>query len=562
MDGLINDFNSVTGSIDRDQARQYLQVTEGNLEQAVALYFETGGIDLESRDRAPRARTPPPPARSLRPLQPNYPTHHTGPDGVISIDSDEEEFADIDDDEPIVVPERTSSVRAISAQPDRGGASALSAIDVEDDEAVARRLQEQIYAGDGRQSPLRDGDGVRAPIARTTETLVGPDGSWGGDDGMDVRAAIQAQLAARQNRGRPGIFNQHHAPSVWSRDPNSQRAELAQATGGASEISSKASSLAEMYRPPFEIISKLSLEKARDEGREQEKWILINVQDSAIFDCQVLNRDLWKNPSIMETVRENFIFLQFEKSDPKGAHYYQYYFQQRHDQDAYPHISILDPRTGEQVKTWSGPPPPKAPSFLNELHEFLDRYSLAPGAKNPVTKPTPRPVNTDSMTEEEQLELAMKNSMASAATGTAGPSSNGTSTDRKGKARAVSYQDTSTPTPVTDPFPLPSSPPPSSTPLISPFSLIPSHTPHIEPPAGPESTRIQFRHSGGRVIRRFRRDEPVRRLYEWLKAEPLEGRSGEEEFELVVQGRNLLAEAESSVAEAGLVNQTVMVEFV
>jgi hypothetical protein len=57
---------------------------------------------------------------------------------------------------------------------------------------MARRLQEEMYR-DGRDSS----DGVRAPIARTTETLVGPEADF--DDG-DMHASILGQLRARQQR--------------------------------------------------------------------------------------------------------------------------------------------------------------------------------------------------------------------------------------------------------------------------------------------------------------------------------------------------------------------------
>ena len=61
--------------------------------------------------------------------------------------------------------------------------------------AMARRLQEEMYS----ENPA-SGDGVRAPIGRTTETLVGPDASWGLED--DREAAVLEQLRRRaQPRG-------------------------------------------------------------------------------------------------------------------------------------------------------------------------------------------------------------------------------------------------------------------------------------------------------------------------------------------------------------------------
>lgn len=29
------------------------------------------------------------------------------------------------------------------------------------------------------------------------------------------------------------------------------------------------------------------------QGKEDQKWILVDVQDPSIFDCQVLNRGIW-----------------------------------------------------------------------------------------------------------------------------------------------------------------------------------------------------------------------------------------------------------------------------
>ena len=48
--------------------------------------------------------------------------------------------------------------------------------------------------------------------------------------------------------------------------------------------------------------------------------------------------------------------------------------------------TLLTPRTGEQMKVWSGPPVPKAIDFLLQLYEFLDRYSLNVSARNLMAK--------------------------------------------------------------------------------------------------------------------------------------------------------------------------------
>jgi len=317
-----------------------------------------------------------------------------------------------------------------------------------------------------------------------------------------------------------------------------------------------------MYRPPFEIMSRLSWDQARQEGKDKEKWILVNIQDPAIFDCQILNRDIWKNSGVKDTVRENFIFMQYTKDDPRGSQYIQYSFLNRDSQDAYPHIAIVDPRTGEQVKVWSGAPIPKAMDFLMQLHEFLDRYSLKATAKNPVARRRPeskKETRVEQMTEEQMLEMALQNSLAGNGTlREADPDdltrSEGGVDKGKGKERGVE-EDTDM-LDETDPTHTNGA---STSP--SPFNLISSSNPHTEPPPDAASTRIQFRHPNGRVIRRFEISDPVRRMYEWLKASPLEGKEGME-FELICMGKNLEDSLGQTIEQASLKNGTINVEFI
>ncbi|KAG9750047.1 hypothetical protein KCU59_g3113, partial [Aureobasidium melanogenum] len=54
--------------------------------------------------------------------------------------------------------------------------------------------------------------------------------------------------------------------------------------------------------------------------------------------------------------------------------------------------------------------------------------------------------------------------------------------------------------------------------------------------------------------------EEVRRMYEWLKASPVEGKQGVD-FELVFMGRNLIEALDQTIEEAGLKNGSVMIEF-
>ncbi|KAF2665920.1 hypothetical protein BT63DRAFT_44128 [Microthyrium microscopicum] len=517
-DENLSQFITFTGA-STSQAEQYLRMSDGNVEAAVTLFLDNPTLVSEPSTAPLNTSHPVAPAASA-PARRNY---NQDASGVIQIDSDED---DLDEDDTM------DDVEYLGENPAPATA---------DDAEIARRLQEEMYSGGGR-----DPDSVRAPIERTRETLVG------GDDYDDdaVSAMIQRQLRRQQGDGagrrNVGIFNQRDTQSsVWvddSTNPAERAQNLSYVTGGASERSARAQTLAEMFRPPFELMSRLAFEDARDEGKEKQKWILVNVQDPSVFDCQVLNRDLWKDKDVAEMIKENFIFLQYANDDPRGAGYIQYYLaNNRNDQNAFPHIAIVDPRTGEQVKVWSGPPAPKKPDFLMQLYEFLDRYSLDVDSRNPIAKRKPerKDVDIGRMTEDQMLEMAMQNSLAANASGPAHEDPDELTksiTIDKGKASA------------------------NGTELQSPFAAIPSDQPHTEPSDPSTTTRIQFRYSGGRTVRRFSVDDPVRRIYEWLKAEPLDGKAGLE-FDLMLMGKNLINSLDETIGDAGLKNASVMVEF-
>ena len=295
---------------------------------------------------------------------------------------------------------------------------------------------------------------------------------------------------------------------------------------------------------------------ARDKGKEEGKWLLVNVQDPSIFDCQQLNRDIWKHEGIRELVKENFVFMQYSKDDPRGNQYIQYYFPLKDSDAAYPHIAIVDPRTGEQVKVWSGPPVPAASDFLMQLVEFLDRYSLDVTKKNPVAKrkpEKPKAVDVDRLTEQEMLDLALQNSLANEHQGPREHDPDDLTKSfesiSKGKGKEVG-EETAEPTNGLS----------QAATTASLFSQIMSNNPHTEPAPGPDVTRIQFRHADGRVVRRFNTGDPVRRIYEWLKADPFEGKAGTE-FDLKGMGKDLIGYLDETIKDAGLSNGTVMVEF-
>jgi len=175
MEAAVDTFTAFT-SATPEVARRYLGMTEGNAEQAIQLFFDSP--DLASGLAEPITNSNPPPIPSS-----SHPAHGSNSrqdaSGTIHIDSDDDDMHDRGSDD--------GSAAAVAAVASRG-------TDYEDDEAIARRLQEEMYTGGGTGD--FEEDEIRAPIARTTETLVG--GADGGYSGGDIDEAVLEQMRARQ----------------------------------------------------------------------------------------------------------------------------------------------------------------------------------------------------------------------------------------------------------------------------------------------------------------------------------------------------------------------------
>ena len=182
MDDLISQFTAVT-SAEPERAAQYLRLTEGNLEQAIQLFYDSPALDLNSSNAPPEDNND-----TFIPSGGTRRGYREDGRGVVHIDSEDEELERMDMD-------RRQPLNARAAQHASSSASRLEQPDgiYEDDAAIAQRLQNEMYESAGHA------DEVRAPMARTTETLVGPDASWGSDED-GITAAVAEQMMARHRR--------------------------------------------------------------------------------------------------------------------------------------------------------------------------------------------------------------------------------------------------------------------------------------------------------------------------------------------------------------------------
>ena len=203
-DDLVAQFVGITES-SADRAQQYLRLADGNIEQAVELYFSTGGVDLEGPPSTlPQTSVPPPDPASQPSRQTTERQARISVGGVVNLDSDDEIT---DDDELVITGTRSRHGGGVAIPANRIPASETPPVPQatyleDEDAAMARRMQEEIYAG-GDMGGEIDPEGYRAPMARTTETLVGP-GSYDLTDREDLRAAVEEQMRARREYRQRG----------------------------------------------------------------------------------------------------------------------------------------------------------------------------------------------------------------------------------------------------------------------------------------------------------------------------------------------------------------------
>ena len=134
--------------------------------------------------------------------------------------------------------------------------------------------------------------------------------------------------------------------------------------------------------------------QCKDEGTKLNKWLLVNVQNSKEFACQVLNRDVWSNQTVKDIIKEHFIFWQIYHEQAEGQRYIQFY-----NVHEYPHVSILDPRTGEKLSSFSVG---DADSLCEFITEFINEHPTPNGKQNHASQ-TPSSSSGPSSSHRDSL---------------------------------------------------------------------------------------------------------------------------------------------------------------
>ncbi|XP_074657988.1 UBX domain-containing protein 7-like isoform X2 [Tubulanus polymorphus] len=197
-----------------------------------------------------------------------------------------------------------------------------------------------------------DSDFVRAPIPQKREVLVEAPQSYG----------------VKRRRPARSVFDGFRDFQAEARQQQ-EAASTSKATGPPQQ--KKRKTLEDLFRPPIDIMQKGTFQSARDVGTANKKWLMVNIQNVQEFCCQVLNRDVWSNPSVKSLIRQHFIFWQVYHDSEEGQRFSQFY-----KCSEWPYIAILDPRTGEFLVSWSKI---DATSFCDLVRIFLSEHPALDG---------------------------------------------------------------------------------------------------------------------------------------------------------------------------------------
>ncbi|KAF5732957.1 plant UBX domain-containing protein 7 [Tripterygium wilfordii] len=146
-------------------------------------------------------------------------------------------------------------------------------------------------------------------------------------------------------------------------DSMSNTSSSGDALGGGSVWESD--NLASLFRPPSDLMFQGSFEKAKEFASMEDKWLLVNLQSMTEFSSHMLNRDVWANETVSQTIKANFIFWQVYDDAIEGKKVRTYY-----RLDSAPIVLFIDPITGQKIHCLSGMVQPE--TLLENLQPLME----------------------------------------------------------------------------------------------------------------------------------------------------------------------------------------------
>lgn len=249
-----------------------------------------------------------------------------------------------------------------------------------------------------------DDDTVRPPILPKREQLILPN-----EDNFRAyrkrRTAVSRSVCPLRNFELEGRMQEERLQAAVIATTNSEKYDLpslptpsntkqnnilgfadetkqvlqSKAIGSAQTIvtSSAPSRLSELFRPPVDMTYFGSFQAVREYAKEENRWLIVNVQDMSDFSCQVLNRDIWSSDKLREIIKKYFIFWQVAIDNADGHRFQVFY-----GINVFPYIGIIDPRTGEEKLSYKTGFKLTLNEFIVELMDYLKENTPHPNTVN------------------------------------------------------------------------------------------------------------------------------------------------------------------------------------
>jgi len=154
---------------------------------------------------------------------------------------------------------------------------------------------------------------------------------------------------------------------------------------------------------------KTTLDCAKKRAVLARRFLLVSVFDPNALVCAGQNRDVWANADITTLVKERLLFLQLRDSSKEGREFAQIYPRYAD----WPHVALVDPRTGENMKQWEGKDAGNAEFLHDKISQLLSRHSNPDFGGQKIQKKRRFEQILDK-TEDEQIAIAIAASMKGA----------------------------------------------------------------------------------------------------------------------------------------------------
>ncbi|PFH37633.1 hypothetical protein BESB_040910 [Besnoitia besnoiti] len=159
-------------------------------------------------------------------------------------------------------------------------------------------------------------------------------------------------------------------------DPTTAAEAVALPSSLTVSMDAGSSAFAGLYEPPKDLVCTLPFAKAKEICVQTGRWLLVNIQKADEFECHKLNRDIWRAEVVQDLLKEFFVFWQRAESNHEGSIFCELY-----KVTAFPHIAVIDPRTGRSLKQWRARRFSEAVGAQSELFEFIERQQQITEAK-------------------------------------------------------------------------------------------------------------------------------------------------------------------------------------